>query len=148
MNTTDWGVEIDTLKSFFEFFPLGVAISEDADLEKVWLNPKLVKILHLDPAIRIIRKSPLAHSSLQKVLCNGKVLKDEDLPMHRVAKSGEHVEGVEMDIMYGDGRVVSVIEYAMPIVSDDKKIDGVVAAFVDVTSDRQNQVKDRGKARL
>jgi len=76
----------------------------------------------------------------------GRVLPWEELPMQRAAASGKTVRDVQMQIRLRGGRKLWVMGNAAPVFNRDGKVRGVIASFVDYTTQKQaEEARERAR---
>jgi PAS domain S-box-containing protein len=76
----------------------------------------------------------LAH---YRILENGKELTPRDLPMQRVAATGQPISNCALDFVFDDGVVRTVLGNVTPLLNTEGKPTGAVGVFVDSTERRR-----------
>jgi hypothetical protein len=63
----------------------------------------------------------------------GSEIPPHELPLQRAAATGKAIYGSELDLLCQDGRVLSLIGNAVPLLGDDSRPQGSVGIFLDIT---------------
>jgi signal transduction histidine kinase len=130
-------VELDDQRRRFETvvstLPFGITIG-NADLSITHTNPAGAKLLEIPPTDVIDASTWPTRWSLFR---DGREVPMDNYPMVRAAKVGETNPGTEFDIHFADGRTSALLISAAPILDHRGQITGAVAAFADITEQRQ-----------
>ncbi|HYO83480.1 MAG TPA: ATP-binding protein, partial [Bryobacteraceae bacterium] len=113
--------------------PVGIAFSYDLECRTVILNPAAEQILGVDGSLNPSKSGPDAELLPYRVLQGGSELPPDELPLQRAARTGESVRGSEYEIVREDGRVFPVICWASPLLDQDGRPRGSVAALLDIS---------------
>ena len=108
--------------------PIGVSVI-DAAGRSVSTNPAGVTMLHLPPQMKLDRYSQSANFRRYRA---GVELSNDDIPLLRALR-GEEVYGEEIEAVFPGARRVTILISAAPIRTPEK-IEGAVAAYVDITA--------------
>ncbi len=85
------------------------------------------------------RLAPLDRPSSFEIARDGKPVPVGELPLQRVLDSGAEVRDVDLDIALRDGSGLTLFGNAVPLRDDAGRVQGAVAAFVDVTEQKRSQ---------
>jgi PAS domain S-box-containing protein len=72
-----------------------------------------------------------------RIFADGVELTAEEMPIQRVAASGEALRDCALDFVFDDGTVRSLLGNVNPLLDAEGKPDGAVGAFLDVTERKQ-----------
>jgi PAS domain S-box-containing protein len=72
-----------------------------------------------------------------RIFADGMELAAEEMPIQRVAASGEALRDYALDFVFDDGAVRSLLGNVNPLLDADGKPEGAVGAFLDVTERKQ-----------
>src|SRR5690606_24693285 len=124
------------LQTLLNVLPIGVFMAHDAACKRITANAAgaaMLRLPHPDANASRTAEEP-DRSMLQfRVLRGGVEVPDTDLPMQRSARTGEVVSGEEYEIVFPDGSVRYLYEFANPLLNGAGQTRGCVAAFVDIT---------------
>lgn len=129
------------LQTLFDVIPIGILIARDLNFSEIQANPAFTKILGLPPNTNVSSTPPEGiPRPAYKILCNGKELTGNELPIRYAAIHGVTVEGVVVDAVNEDGVVSNLFGYAAPLFDESGKTTrGAVAAFLDITQLQETQ---------
>lgn len=118
------------LEVMFGTSPIGLAIAEDSEGLRIRGNLALEKLTGVPSGTRLSLRD--AEQPRYTVLQDGEEVPVEALPMQRACR-GEKVTGEVLDILRGDGTIVTLYSSAMPIFDQNRNVHGAVGAFMDIT---------------
>ena len=129
---------INELQTLFDVVPIGILISNDLEFRHIKANPAFAQILGISPEANA-SSTPrnLSSRPSYKVLRNDKEITLDETPLRYAAIHGVTLEGVEVDIVRGDGTVFNLYGYAAPLLDDQGNSTGAVGAFLDITDRKQ-----------
>lgn len=128
------------LQTLFEFIPIGVGISTDADGRHIQMNPALAVILGVppDPHVPLTgTEQPLPANC--RMLHRGEELAAHQLPMQAAARANAPVLDFEVTIVRPDGSAIDVLVSAVPLRDRAGNVRGCVATFQDITQRKRNE---------
>jgi PAS domain S-box-containing protein len=128
---------IEELETMINTVPVGIIITRDPEGKKIDANEAFAVMLGLPPGIR---QYQLGNVSF-KVLEHGKEVPLDNMPLRQTIKSGKPVLQRELDILRRDGTVVSIYGAARPLFGADGRVRGAIAAFLDVTAKRIDELR-------
>jgi signal transduction histidine kinase len=116
--------------------PFGVAIAE-AGTTEMRLNPSGAAMLNVPPDVPI---DP-AVAARWKLFRDGRAVPIEERALFRALSRGEQISNEEYELVFPSGRRLAVMVSAAPICGRDGTVLGAVAAFVDVTPQKNLQIE-------
>ncbi len=132
---------IGELQTLLEILPVGVWIG-DADSRRVVGNRAANEMLGLPPGTNV---SPSAHGPGEsggrgfRYFRDGKEIPIDELPMRRAIATRSVVKNFEQDVVFDDGRVVTLQGSAAPLFDERGEVRGAVAACADVTERKRDE---------
>ena len=123
--------EFDTL---FRLTPVGIGVATDPACHHIQVNPAFAAMLRVDHGANasLSATNPSDRPNLT-VLRHGQSVAPEDLPLQKAARLGIEVTHVDLDVIYPDGSVLNLYEYAAPLFDDDGRVRGAIGVFLDIT---------------
>jgi PAS domain S-box-containing protein len=113
--------------------PVPIFMTHDPECHKITGNSAAQELVKLRPDANISKTAPAVERPSQwQEMRDGVPIDPEDLPLQRAAR-GEEVRGYEMDLVFEDGTVKSVVGNAMPIRDENGKSRGGVAILMEIT---------------
>jgi signal transduction histidine kinase/ActR/RegA family two-component response regulator len=130
--------EFETLLSVI---PVGIGIALDRACTNIRINPAFAAMLDVPADANASKTAPPEErpTSFRVLNARGQEVADADLPMQIAAREGRTVVAEEFDIVRGDGSVLRLLEYAVPLFDAAGAPRGVVGAFVDITERREQE---------
>ncbi|MCC7351393.1 MAG: response regulator [Phycisphaerales bacterium] len=126
--------------AIFRTLPVGVVVC-DADQRHVRVNPAAAAMLNVPADANLINPGANQH---WKISHAGRPMDFDDLPLFRAFREGIEIIGEELEIIFANGRRLSILASAAPIRQRDGKVVGAVSGFADVTvAKRLEQELDR-----
>jgi signal transduction histidine kinase/ActR/RegA family two-component response regulator len=125
------------LQAILDVVPIGIAISDGAQVERIALSGDFQRMLRLHPGQNASATGPDAQQLPFRWMRQGVEIDGRDLPMQVAARTGKPVRNCELDIVFDDGDVVPVLVNAAPVIDDHGRVTAVVAAIVDVRMIKQ-----------
>jgi signal transduction histidine kinase/CheY-like chemotaxis protein len=132
--------EIETI---FDLLPIGIALSDDPECRHVRYNRALATLVGLHDAERVSLRGPALPNGSFTVFKDGRKLAADERPMRQAVTGGREVSGVTLDVVHADGRRVSLMEYAVPLLDAGGQICGAIGIFVDITERRRVEQEQR-----
>ncbi len=122
------------LEALLEVIPIGIGIAEDAQCQRIRVNPSLARQLKIPIEANASLSAPEPEKpSHFKIYRNGRELEVNELPMQYAAAHGVEVLDVEIDIVYDTGKVIQLLVSAAPLFDEQGHSRGCVASFLDIT---------------
>ena len=121
------------LETIMNVVPAVVWISHDAHSRKVTGNHASAELLHLPPNANHSRFDPAVSQHFRFYDKQGNELPIEKLPLHVAASQGIRVSDYEETFVYEDGTLHNLYGNVAPLLDENGKPAGAVAAFIDIT---------------
>jgi PAS domain S-box-containing protein len=136
------------------------ALAANVQMRTIMQTARVAIFVVHDPECRLITGNAQAHQLLgvpegknlsaaadangaapYRFFSNGREVLNQDLPMHRVMKTGEIVEDVELEIVRSDGTRRFVLSTAAPLYDGAGRVRGATATFMDITERKQIEIE-------
>jgi PAS domain S-box-containing protein len=121
------------LETILEAVPVAVLISTDAKCDRITPNRTACELFRLTPGANASLSAPQAQRPKFRVVANGTEVPAEELPIQRAAATATVGFDISESIVFEDGTERNLIANAAPLVGEDGKPYGAVAAMLDVT---------------
>ncbi|GAB1539214.1 hypothetical protein NUACC21_18790 [Scytonema sp. NUACC21] len=133
-------------QTLLEVIPIGIGIAQDRKCQHIRVNPAFAQQLGIPSNINASLSAPESERPTSfKVYYNGRELPPEELPLQYAATHGIEVRELEVDVVWEDGTVVTLLEYAAPLFDEQGQPRGSIGAFLDIT-ERQAALRERKRA--
>ncbi len=126
---------VDELQTLLELIPVSVWIG-DATAGLITANRAAYEMMGLPIGANLSLTSPEAVAGTTpgfRWFRNGSEIPPDEQPMQAVARTGVASRNLEHELVFDDGRSVSIQGSVAPLFDDWGKVRGVVGAWVDVT---------------
>lgn len=120
--------EADKLSAVMAATPIPLWIAEDPSCQVVQANAAASRLHLMVPG-----GEPRASTLLQ----DGRELRLDELPLQRVARTGEPIHDLPLDLVTPEGEVRRLMFYATPLRDAEGRIQGAVCGGVDITDSRR-----------
>jgi signal transduction histidine kinase/ActR/RegA family two-component response regulator len=130
---------VEELETLLNLLPVGVWIG-NARCDRMIGNRAAYEILGLPLGINASMTSPQASEPPLvdlKFMMDGKEVRPEELPMHRVARTSVACHNVQYDVIRADGETRSVYGSAAPLFDARGNVRAVIGAHTDITKRKQ-----------
>lgn len=131
------------LKTLFEIVPIGILVAQDPQFREVKANPAFAQILGISPEVNISYTPVETNPPPYKLLRDGQELTPNEFPLRYAAIHQVEIKGTEVDIVRSDGIVFNLFGYAAPLVDEQGKVRGSVAAFLDISDRKKTEEHTR-----
>lgn len=126
--------KVTELQTLLDVIPIGIGIAEDPECQRIRVNPAFAEALGIPPTVNASLSAPEEERPTTfKVYQNGRELAPEELPLQYAATYGVEIRDLEVDIVWQDGRTVTLLEYAAPLLDESGQPRGSVGAFLNIT---------------
>ena len=125
----------EELERVLDMIPAAVWIANDPECREVFANRAAAALLAL-PQQTNISQTPAAGAAeppRMRHVRDGRELSPQELPMQVAAATGLAQQIDEMDIELPDGKRLTLVGGAMPLLNEAGRVRGVVSAFSDIT---------------
>ncbi len=136
--------QTNRLQTLLDIAPAFIWIAHDAECRRISGNNATYELSRVPKGVNLSKTGPAPEMLTHyRVLKDGKELAPEQMPIQRVAATGKALTDYDLDFHFADGTVRSLMGNVSPLFDADGKINGAIAAFVDITElKRTNQLKD------
>jgi PAS domain S-box-containing protein len=126
--------EIETL---MDVLPVPVWIARDPECRQITGNRATYELTRLPQGANVSKSAPPEERPNFRVFRRKKELAPEDLPMQQAAATGAQVNNAELDLLFDDGSLRSILGFAAPLFDAEHQVRGCIGAFIDITERRQ-----------
>ncbi|MEI8233194.1 MAG: response regulator [Verrucomicrobiota bacterium] len=129
------------MEALMEAVPSIVFISHDRECRRMAGNRLGRKVLRLPADANLSKTAPPGEVPMGfQAMKNGTPILPEELPLQQAAK-GREIRDYEMDLVFSDGSIVTIIGNASTLRDENGKPRGAVGAFVDITERKRAEEK-------
>jgi signal transduction histidine kinase len=134
--------EFDTL---LNLIPVGIGVALDRDCRNIRINPAFAAMLDVPADANASMTAPASErpTNFRVLNSRGQEVPDAQLPMQIAAREGRPVLAEEFDIVRSDGKVIRLLEYAVPLFDAEGRPRGAVGAFVDISERREQEQRQQ-----
>jgi PAS domain S-box-containing protein len=130
---------VTEFQTLLDVIPIGIAVAEDPGCGRIWSNPAMTHLLHLDSGDNISLSAPADERPAFRVFEKGKELRAHELPMQAAIATEQVVRGVKHDLLLHDGTWMNLLNYAVPLYDEAGKVRGGLYVGVDITEHERAQ---------
>jgi PAS domain S-box-containing protein len=116
--------------------PVGIAITEDPEGERIRLNDRMAELLHATSTNISVLSEQWGCANLT-VLRHGVQLSANDLPVRISARTGAEIRDDELEVIRPDGEHIVLYGNSVPLFDRNGDARGSVAAYMNITSRKQ-----------
>jgi PAS domain S-box-containing protein len=127
---------VGELQTLFDILPGGVW-QGDPECERIVGNRAGYAMLGLPEGTNVSVTAPESRSGRGpgfKCLVDGREVPPDELPMQRAARTGRPVLDFDHDVVFDDGRVISLNCNVAPILDGEGRVRAVLGAYFDITA--------------
>jgi PAS domain S-box-containing protein len=125
------------LQTMLDLIPVGVAVSHDAEGNRITVSPNFAAMLGL----RVTQNASLSGPGHEQIpfraLRDGRELHGTEMPMQIASRTGQEIRDFDMQLVFDDGRTLEMRVSAAPLFDADGNVRGAIGAHVDLTAIRQ-----------
>jgi two-component system sensor histidine kinase DctS len=126
------------LQTLLKVLPVGIGMARDPDCRRIDVNPYFARLLDVPPGTNVSLTAPPGERPMQfSFWVDGRKLPEADLPLQAAARDGKVTHDLELQVRMGDGRVLDLLESAVPLLDESGRPRGAVGAYVDLTERRR-----------
>ncbi|HEY9301721.1 MAG TPA: PAS domain S-box protein, partial [Phormidium sp.] len=130
---------ITELETLLRVIPIGIGMAEDAQCQRLKVNPYLAKWLKISHETASLSALVEPKSRQFKAYKSGREQATEQLPMQYCAANGVEVLDEEIEVFHENGTIMKLLVSAAPLFDEDGNSRGCVAAFSDITERKRNE---------
>jgi len=130
---------VTEFQTLLDVIPIGIAVADDPGCRRIWSNPAMTRLLHLDSGDNISLSAPAPECPAFRVFEKGKELPPHELPMQTAIATEQEVRGVRHDLLLHDGTWVNLLNYAVPLYDEAGQVRGGLYVGVDITEQERAQ---------
>lgn len=130
---------LEEFEALLRVLPVGIFVAHDPSCAHITMNPAGAAMLRLPVTANSSLSGTPGGSLGFRVLRNGVELTGDELPMQRAAREGIPVTREEVDVVFDDGQVTTLYEYALPLFDDLRRVRGALGVFVDITERKRHE---------
>lgn len=120
-------------QALLEVLPVGIFIARDPECRVVTTNPAGARVLGIPSGMNVSTTGNEAEWLPYRILMDGAEVPPDELPIHLAARTGKSIEGLELEVVRGDGSRADLYAYASPLYDDSGRVRGALGVFVDIT---------------
>lgn len=121
------------LEAVLDAVPVAVLISSDIKCERITANRTGCELFRLPPGANASKSAPGDQRPTFRILIDGVEVPTEELPIQRAAATAKEMLGISETVVFEDGTERKLISNAVPLIGEDGRPYGAVAAMLDVT---------------
>lgn len=122
-------------EAVFRTLPIGVLVADDPQCLMVRGNPAAAAMYNAPADANFSPFAPPDVRIRRSVYRAGEPITLDSHPLFRAVRTGQELRGEEIEVVFPDGRSLSLLVSAAPIFGGaESQIDGGVCAFVDITA--------------
>ncbi|HEY8368572.1 MAG TPA: GAF domain-containing protein [Thermodesulfobacteriota bacterium] len=124
---------IAEFQTLFDLIPIGIALAHDRECRYITGNPAFERMLGMPPGSNLSKSAPPTERPPFRLYRDGRELAPEELPMQMAAARGVSVSDVELDVVWPDGTMRKLLEWAAPVFDEAGEVCGCFLAVADIT---------------
>ena len=129
------------LETILEAVPVAVLIASDPKCERITANRAGCELLGLPPGANASKSALPDEQPKFRIKVDGVEVPAEQLPIQRAAATGKQIFDVSESVVFKDGAGRSLVTNAAPLLGEDGRPYGAVAALLDVTERKRAEEK-------
>ncbi len=129
---------VGELQTLLDVLPVGIALADDPECDRVWCNPALARLLQMPSVTNSLMSANGQNAKNVDESENGQAL-PQLLPLQMAMATGREILGAKDDLMLNDGTRANLLNYAVPLYDEMKRVRGGLYVGVDVSELEQTQ---------
>ncbi len=130
------------LQTVLDTTPAIIWIASDRECREITGNRTSYVFLRVPEGTDMSKSGPAPeHLVHYRVLKDGVELTAQEMPIQRVAASGQGLSDYAMELVFDDGTVRSVLGNISPVLDAAGQPNGAIAAFIDITAHQETEMK-------
>lgn len=134
-NRTRLRKQQEEMQTIFSVLPVGIAISRDPQARHISTTRYYADLLGISPDADVGADAAPVYEYFR----NGQPIAAQDWPMRVAARTRAPVRGDEIEVRFHDGRSLTILVNAAPMLDDRGEARGAVAALMDVSALKATQ---------
>ncbi|MEW5858485.1 MAG: PAS domain S-box protein, partial [Cyanobacteriota bacterium] len=130
---------VTELETLLRVIPIGIGMAEDAQCQRLKVNPYLAKWLRISHETDSLSALAEPKSRQFRAYKSGREQAPEELPMQYCAANGVEVLDEEIEVFHESGSLMKLLVSAAPLFDEEGNSRGCVAAFSDITERKRNE---------
>jgi formate hydrogenlyase transcriptional activator len=128
---------VKELETVLEAVPAPVFIAHDSECRRITGNRAAYEQMRIPAGRNFSKSAPAGERSTFRLMQDGVEIPTNSLPMQQVAATGEPVYGAAWTIAFEDGTERETVVNAVPLLDEEGRPRGAVAASIDMTELKQ-----------
>ncbi|WP_165390720.1 hybrid sensor histidine kinase/response regulator [Pseudoduganella lutea] len=125
----------EELQTVLDVLPVGVAISHDPQINDITVSPYFCGLLGIEPGTNLAQvPAGGGGQAPYRYYRDGQPLDPADWPIRIAAREGLPVRSEELEVRFDDGRTLTILVNAAPLLDQQSAVRGAVAAIMDVSA--------------
>lgn len=120
-------------EALLEVLPVGIFIARDPECRVITTNPAGARVLGISSRMNVSSTGDEAEWLPYRIFMGGAEVPPDELPVQLAARTGKSIEGLELEVVRGDGSRADLYAYASPLYDDSGRVRGALGVFVDIT---------------
>ncbi len=126
------------LQALFDAAPIGIWVAHDPTCERITGNRFADQLLGVPAGGNVSLSAPPDQQVVPlRAMNEGRRLAPDELPLQIAVRTGRPVEHAEFDLLFDDGRTVSLAGGAAPVMDANGRVRGAIVAMSDVSAQKR-----------
>ncbi len=137
------------LQAIMDAVPAIIFIARDPECRDIVGSRMSYDLLRVSPGLNLSKSAPESEKPTTfRVMKDGRELPPHELPIQTAASTGLAVRNSELDVVYEDDCSRHLFGSAVPLLAEDGRPRGAVAAFIDITERKRTEERLRQSQKL
>jgi two-component system CheB/CheR fusion protein len=130
---------VQNLETLLDLVPVGILIMDDKDGSRTRVNRAGADLLGEPRGDEALHRTNAA----LRIFADGRELPSQEQPLHAAALAGESVSSFEGEVLRADGARFDALMSATPLLGEDGKARGSIAAILDISERKRAEAQQR-----